>query len=94
MAPSKLLIGGVGAAAVLGMRVARSLQARGHRPPAPAPALGEPPAPEPAQSAQVDRDVSADDVANLRGDLRRELERLAEGDVKASRSGLSSRSAG
>ena len=90
MAPTKLLIGGAGAAAVLGIRVARSLQPRAdsvRQRPAPTPSeTSRQPAPiEPAAAAP---DVSADDVASLRDDLRRELERLADADVKASRSGL------
>jgi hypothetical protein len=37
------------------------------------------------QSAQADPDVSAVQVSDLRADLARELERLAEGDIRASR---------
>lgn len=40
------------------------------------------------QTAEADPAISAADVAELRGDLRRELERLADADVKAVRTGL------
>jgi hypothetical protein len=39
------------------------------------------------ETAESDPDIGADDVRQLRDDLRRELERLATADVKASRSG-------
>jgi hypothetical protein len=41
------------------------------------------------ETAESNPDVSAAEVAELKGDLRRELERLASADVKASRTGLS-----
>jgi hypothetical protein len=41
------------------------------------------------ETAESDPDVTAAEVAELKGDLRRELERLASADVKASRTGLS-----
>jgi hypothetical protein len=47
------------------------------------PAAGDPSAAPP----ETGEDLTADDVERLRGDLRRELERLAGADVKASRSG-------
>lgn len=95
MAPSKLLIGGAGAAAVLGMRAARALRPRAAQEAPIAPARAASPAPPPPSAGprELDRDVSDEDVAALRDDLRRELERLAAGDVKASRSGLGSRPA-
>ena len=39
------------------------------------------------ETAEADPEVDAEDVGRLRDDLRRELERLATADVKASRSG-------
>ena len=39
------------------------------------------------ETAEADPEVNAEDVGRLRDDLRRELERLATADVKASRSG-------
>jgi hypothetical protein len=39
------------------------------------------------ESAEADPEIDAEDVGRLRDDLRRELERLASADVKASRSG-------
>ncbi|HEY7454772.1 MAG TPA: hypothetical protein VH683_09415 [Thermoleophilaceae bacterium] len=39
------------------------------------------------ETAEADPEVPEDDVAQLRDDLRRELDRLATADVKASRSG-------
>jgi len=39
------------------------------------------------ETAEADPEVAEDDVAQLRDDLRRELDRLATADVKASRSG-------
>jgi hypothetical protein len=39
------------------------------------------------ESAEADPEVAAEDVEQLREDLRRELERLATADVKASRTG-------
>jgi hypothetical protein len=39
------------------------------------------------ETAEADPEVAEEDVAELREDLRRELERLATADVKASRSG-------
>ncbi|MEA2366078.1 MAG: hypothetical protein QOI32_1590 [Thermoleophilaceae bacterium] len=44
------------------------------------------------ETAEADPDFAADDVAELREDLRRELERLATADIKASRSGRESAS--
>lgn len=41
------------------------------------------------ETTESNPDVSATDVAQLKGDLRRALERLANADVKASRTGLS-----
>jgi hypothetical protein len=38
------------------------------------------------ESAESDPEIAADEVAALREDLRRELERLASADIKASRS--------
>jgi hypothetical protein len=37
------------------------------------------------ETAEADPEISADEVGELRADLRRELERLASADVKASR---------
>ena len=42
------------------------------------------------ETAESDPDFGAEDVQQLRDDLRRELERLATADVKASRSGRES----
>jgi hypothetical protein len=42
------------------------------------------------ESAESDPELGAEDVQQLRDDLRRELERLATADVKASRSGRES----
>jgi hypothetical protein len=39
------------------------------------------------ETAEADPEVAEEDVAQLREDLRRELERLATADIKASRSG-------
>jgi hypothetical protein len=120
MPPSKLLLGGAGAAAVLGIRVARSLHGRWRLLPlaerkrieplataakeaalelrgepdradaeAQLQAANETLAAALVESAEADPDVTADEVSQLRSDLRRELERLAEADVKASRSGVS-----
>jgi hypothetical protein len=125
MPASKFLIGGAGAAAVLGIRVARSLHGRWRQlPPAERKRIeplaeaakqqalelrGEPNragaeaelraanetlAAALVESAETNPDVSADDVAQLRDDLRRELERLASADVKASRSRLSAQPPG
>lgn len=41
------------------------------------------------ETAEANPDLSAADVTQLKGDLRRELERLADADVKASRTRLS-----
>ena len=121
MPPSKLIIGGASAAAVLGIRVARSLHGRWRLLPlaerkrieplaeaakeqaldaarripiapgaeADLHAANETLAAALVESAEADPEVSADDVAQLREDLRRELERLASADVKASRTGVS-----
>jgi hypothetical protein len=125
MPPSKLIIGGASAAAVLGIRVARSLHGRWRllplaerkrieplaqsakeqalelrgdpdRPGAEADlrAANETLAAALVESAEADPDISADDVAQLRDDLRRELERLASADVKASRTGISAQPPG
>jgi hypothetical protein len=81
VAPRKLIVGGAAGAAALGLRAARSLRSRRRRAVTPELArIAEPAEPNP--------DVSAAEVAGLRDDLRRELERLASADVKASRSGL------
>ncbi|HEY6781448.1 MAG TPA: hypothetical protein VI111_10860 [Thermoleophilaceae bacterium] len=119
MPPSKLIIGGAGAAAVVGIRLARSLHGRWHQLPAAARAQLEPLAEDAkrralelrgstdreeatadlqaanetlaaalVETAEANPDVSPDDVTQLRDDLRRELERLANADVKASRTGL------
>jgi hypothetical protein len=119
MPPSKLMLGGAGAAAVLGIRVARTLHGRWRLLPLAERARIEPLAraakeralelrgePDRAdaeaelreanellaaalvESAEADPDITANDVAGLRDDLRRELERLANADVKASRTGL------
>jgi hypothetical protein len=94
MAPRKVLLGGVGAAAVLGVRAARSLRPRPQAPPAAPPQDDRPSVAAPVEPPEASADVSADDVATLREDLRRELGRLAEADVKASRSRLRSEQAG
>jgi hypothetical protein len=39
------------------------------------------------ETAESDPEIGADDVSDLREELRRELERLATADIKASRSG-------
>ncbi|HYN91258.1 MAG TPA: hypothetical protein VER75_04990, partial [Thermoleophilaceae bacterium] len=39
------------------------------------------------ETAEADPEMGADEVRELREDLRRELERLATADIKASRSG-------
>ena len=39
------------------------------------------------ETAEADPEIAADDVQELREELRRELERLATADIKASRSG-------
>jgi hypothetical protein len=39
------------------------------------------------ETAECDPDIASEDVNELREDLRRELERLATADIKASRSG-------
>jgi hypothetical protein len=41
------------------------------------------------RTAESDPDVTSTEVAELKGDLRRELERLADAEVKASRSSFS-----
>ncbi len=58
-----------------------ALFARFRRKPDPAP---EPP-PDPDLEDEPWEDVAAEEVLELREDLRRELERLAEADIKASR---------
>jgi hypothetical protein len=44
------------------------------------------------ETAESDPDVAAEDVLALREDLRRELERLATADIKASRTGRDEKS--
>jgi hypothetical protein len=44
------------------------------------------------ETAESDPDVAAEDVQALREDLRRELERLATADIKASRTGRDEKS--
>jgi hypothetical protein len=39
------------------------------------------------ETAEADPEIGSDDVQELREELRRELERLATGDIKASRTG-------
>jgi hypothetical protein len=39
------------------------------------------------ETAESDPEIGADEVGELREELRRELERLATADIKASRSG-------
>jgi hypothetical protein len=58
-----------------------ALFARFRRKPEPAP---EPP-PEPELEDEPWEEIEAHEVDELREDLRRELERLAEGEIKASR---------
>ena len=94
MAPRKLLLGGAGAAAVLGARVARTLRSHAQQPAAAPPVDDRRPVSPPAEATEPSADISDDDVAALREDLRRQLERLAEADVKASRSRLRSERAG
>ena len=59
----------------------RALFARFRRRPEPVP---EPP-PDPDLEDEPWEDVAAEEVLELREDLRRELERLAKADIKASR---------
>jgi hypothetical protein len=51
-----------------------------------------PPAPEPELEDEPWEDLGAEEVLELRAELRRELERLAEADIKASRTGRKSSS--
>ncbi len=116
MPSSKLLIGGAGAAAALGIRVARSLHGRWRFLPEPdrrrieplaadlkARALDLRGAPDRrraeqdlraasetfaaalVETAEDDPEIGAEDVQILRDDLRRELARLADADISASR---------
>lgn len=116
MPSTKLLIGSAGAAAALGIRVARSLHGRWRVLPEPhrrrieplaadlkAKALdlrGAPDRPHAEQdlraasetlaaalveTAEGDPEIGAEDVRLLREDLRRELARLAEAHITASR---------
>jgi hypothetical protein len=91
MPSGKLLISGVTAA--LGVRVARSLFGRWRvLPESDREQAGrdlragtETFAGELVETAEADAEVGADDVRELREELRRELERLASADIKASR---------
>ena len=116
MASAKTLIGGAGATAALGIRVARSLYSRWRvmassqrallapmaeqlkgraldvrgaedRPAAERElaAASETMAAALVESAEGDPELSEIEVSHLRDDLRRELARLAEADVSASR---------
>jgi hypothetical protein len=116
MASAKVVLGGAGAAAALGVRVARSLHSRWRRLSPPdrrriAPladdaktralelrgaadreaaerglrAANESLAAALIESAETDPEISEIEVRRLRDELRRELDRLASGDVCASR---------
>lgn len=65
-------------ATTLGVQVARSLYDRWRRMPAAVPSVSEP-------AATVPSDVSDIEVRDLRAQLTRELERLANADIAASR---------
>lgn len=115
MPSAKLMLGGAGAAAVVGIRLARTLYSRWHTLPSAdrqriAPlaedakrqalelrgaddleqaarelrAANETLAAALVESAEADPELDAIEVKRLRDDLRRELERLASGEVKAS----------
>jgi hypothetical protein len=115
MPSTKLVIGGAGAAAVVGIRLARTLHSRWRSLPSAdreriAPlaedakrqaldlrgagdleqaarelrAANETLAAALVESAEADPELDAIEVKRLREDLRRELERLASGEVKAS----------
>jgi hypothetical protein len=73
MPSGKFLIGGSAALAALFARLRRRAE------PDPAPGLEQEPQDEAGE------EVAAEEVHELREKLRRELERLAEGDIKASR---------
>ena len=79
MRSAKLVIGD--AVAALADRVSRRFSKRR--------ATVTPSAPEPAHE---DPEIGADEVRELREDLRRELERLAGADIKASRTRRESQS--
>jgi hypothetical protein len=116
MTSTKLVLGGAGAAAVLGIRVARSLHSRWRALPAgdrerlaalaartKSSALDARGSTDPERAgrelraanedlaaalldaAEADPQVDEAEVERLRGDLQRELERLASADIKASR---------
>ena len=96
MASTKLLIGGAAATAALGVRVARSLYGRRRVLPEPERrrienlaedlrAANATPAAALVETAEAIPEVSEDEVRELRDDLRRELERLAGAEIKASR---------
>jgi len=115
MPSAKLVLGGAGAAAVVGIRLARTLHSRWHALPSAdrqriAPlaedakrqalelrgaddleraarelrAANETLAAALVESAEADPELDAIEVKRLRDDLRRELERLSSGEVKAS----------
>jgi hypothetical protein len=73
MASGKFVIGGGAALAALFARFRRR----------PEPASEPPPDPEPEDEPW--EDLAAEEVLELRDELRRELERLAGADIKASR---------
>jgi aminopeptidase N len=118
MPSAKLVLGGAGAAAVVGIRLARTLYTRWRSLPSAdreriAPlaedakrqaldlrgaddlehaarelrAANETLAAALVESAESDPELDPDEVKRLRDDLRHELERLASGEVKASRAG-------
>jgi hypothetical protein len=94
MSSTKLLIGGA-ATAALGVRVARSLYGRRHvLPKEDMGAVNTTVAAALVETAQANPEVSENEVRELRTDLRRELERLAGAEIKASRSRRGSASPG
>jgi hypothetical protein len=77
MPSGKFVIGG---SAALG-----ALFARFRRRPAPPPEPAPEPPPEPELEDEPWEDLAAEEVLELREELRRELDRLAGADIKASR---------
>jgi hypothetical protein len=73
MASRKFLIGGGTALAALFARLRRGAQTQ------------PPPPPDPVLEDEPGDEIEEHEVDELREDLRRELARLADGDIKASR---------
>jgi hypothetical protein len=83
MPSAKVLIGG--AVATLGARINRRRTRRRR-------VAEQPVVADAAEPPEEDPEIGADEVRELRADLRRELERLAGADIKASRTRRESQS--